>query len=134
MTYPNNANTYLAGTITTPSTLLITGISQSNPMSVTTTFDPVTAVNTYIAGMLVKLIVPKSYGMYQANGLIGKVMDVMGPVFLLSIDATSFDAFITPPSMAERPASLTPYGINNVEYNNTNLTNLPFKSLNNRGN
>lgn len=134
MTYPNNANTYLPGTITIPSTLLITAITNSKPMVMTTTYDPITAANTYIPGMVVKLVVPKSYGMYQANGLSGKILSVLGSVFTLAIDSTNFDPFVIPASTAEQPASIVPSGSNNTEYDNTTVYNLPFKSLNNRGN
>ncbi len=134
MSYPNNANTYLAGVITIPSTLLITAITNSKPMVMTTTYDPVTAANTYIPGMVVKLVVPKSYGMFQANGLSGKIISVLGSVFTLAIDSTNFDAFVIPASTAEQPASIVPSGSNNTEYNNTTVYNLPFKSLNNIGN
>ncbi len=134
MSYPNNANQYLPGTIQIPSTLLITGISNSAPMIMTTTYDPVTAVNTYIAGMVVKLLVPHSYGMYQANGLFGKILSVSGSTFTLAIDSTNFDSFVVPTGNVEQPASIAPSGSNNTQFDNTTVYNLPFKSLNNRNN
>ena len=134
MTYPNDANQYLPGVIQIPSTLLITGISNSFPMVMTTTYDPLTASNTYISGMVVKLLVPNSYGMYQANGLFGKILSVTGSTFTLAIDSTNFDSFVVPSGNAEQPASIAPSGSNNTQFDNTTVYNLPFKSLNNIGN
>jgi len=134
MNYPNNANTYLPGVIQIPSALQITAITQSMPMVMTTTYDPLTSANTYIPGMVVKLMVPRSFGMYQANGLLGKIIYVSGAVFTLAIDSTNFDPFIVPAITAEQPASIAPSGSNNTSYDNTTVYNLPFKSLNNIGN
>ncbi len=132
MSYPNNANQYLVGTIQTPSALEITAITKSYPMSVTINVDPITASNTYIAGQLVKLNIPYSYGMFQANGLVGKILSVGMSTLQLNIDSTHFDSFVVPP-IGEQPASLAPAGAQNLEF--SNLTRrVPFQSLNNRGN
>jgi hypothetical protein len=134
MSYPNNANYYLPGVVTIPSALQITSISQSSPMIMDTTYDPVTSSNTYIPGMVVKLVVPKSYGMFQANGLFGKILNVIGSIFTLALDSSNFDPFVVPGATAEQPASIVPSGSNNTQYDNTTVYNLPFKSLNNIGN
>lgn len=89
-------------------------------------------VNTYIPGMLVKLFVPQSYGMYQANGLVGQILSVIGNILTINIDSGMFDAFVAP-STGEQPASLAPSGSRNLPYDNT-TRNLPFQSLNNIGN
>ena len=134
MSYPNNANTYLPGTIQIPSTLQITAITQSNPMVMTTTYDPLTSANTYITGMVVLLVIPYSYGMFQANRLQGLILSVVGPTITLAIDSTNFDPFVIPAITAEQPASIAPSGSRNTQFNNTTGYNLPFKSLNNIGN
>lgn len=135
MSYPNNANYWLPPVVTTPSSLQITSITQSNPMVMNTTFDPVNMANTYAPGMLVRLFIPWSYGMWQANGLQGKVLDISGNTFTLGIDSTLFDPFVPPSSqLAQQPATLAPAGSKNTQINNFNLTNLPFRSLNNNGN
>ncbi len=129
-------NQYLPGVNTTPNSLLITAITQSMPMVVTVTFSnnaPNPRVNTYQNGMNVRLFVPWSYGMYQANGLIGTIKGVSGNVFILDIDSSLFDAFAIPASTAETPASISPYGSRNVEYDNT-TDQVAFQSLNNIGN
>lgn len=131
MAFPNN--TYLPGVIAIPSTLQITAITQSMPMTVTITFDPVTAVNTYIPGMKVKLAIPRSYNMWQANGLMGNILSITGSVFTLAIDSSHFDPFIVPAITAEQPANLVPLGSQNLQYSN-NTAQVAFQSLNNIGN
>lgn len=128
-------NQYLPPVITIPSSLLITGITQSMPMFVTVDIgNSTTEANTYIVGMAVRLFVPKSYGMYQANNLVGTIIQIIdGNFFGLSIDSTYFDAFVIPTGNAETPASLSPNGSRNLQYNNTTAL-VPFQSLNNIGN
>jgi hypothetical protein len=126
------ANQYLPGVIQIPSTLLITGITQSFPM-VITFIVPSTGANTYVLGQVVRLTVPRTWGMFQANGLMGKIMAVDSSTMTLNIDSTYFDTFVDGSSTSETPASLAPAGSQNLEYNN--LTNqVPFQSLNNIGN
>lgn len=126
------ANQYLPGVIQIPSALLITGITQSFPMVITFTV-PSTGANTYVVNQVVRLTVPKTWGMFQANGLTGKILAVDSTTMSLNIDSTYFDAFVDGSSTSETPASLAPSGSQNLEY--TNLTNqVPFQSLNNIGN
>jgi hypothetical protein len=129
-------NQYLPAVNTIPNSLVITAIAQSAPMVVTTTLvntAPNPRVNTYLVGMNVKLFVPQTYGMYQANGLIGTILGISGNVFTLNLDSTFFDTFSIPGTQVESPASLSPYGSKNLQYDNT--TDLvPFQSLNNIGN
>lgn len=132
--FPNNANTYLPGTIQISSTLLIIGMTQSYPMIISISVDPITAANTYIEGQLVKLNIPFEYGMQQANGITAKILaiDVMSNLIVVDINSINFDPFSIPIN-GEKPASLAPSGSNNLEF--SNLTNqVPFQSLNNRGN
>lgn len=127
------SNQYLPGVITIPSSLVITAITQSNPMVVTTVVNPVTEANSYIVGQLVRLMVPYSYGMYQANQLTGQITAINGLNFILNIDSTLFDPFVIPAPTAQEPASLAPAGSRNLQYsNNTDL--IGFQSLNNQGN
>lgn len=131
-------NQFLPGINTVPNSLLITAISQSCPMVVTATLvndnDPNPRVNTYQEGMNLRLNVPKSYGMYQANGLVGKIISINVNTFTLNLDSTLFDPFVIPASMAETPASLSPSGSRNVEYTNGTSHHVPFRNLNNIGN
>lgn len=134
MSYVNDSNQYLPGTIQTPSSIVITNITRTYPAIVTVDVDPVTESNTYQAGQLVKLTVPASYKMFQANNLTARILEVSGSDMAIDIDARLFDAFVTPTDpQAETPASLAPSGSQNLQFSN-DTNNIPFKSLNNRGN
>lgn len=96
-----------------------------------------TEANTYIVGMAIRIFVPIAYGMYQANNLIGTIVEINGADFTLNLDSSLFDPFMVPEiptgRIIENPASICPSGSRNLQYNNT--TNLvPFQALNNRGN
>lgn len=128
------SNQYLKPIITTPSSLVITAITQSSPMTVTVNIGNVsTESNTYIIGMAIRLRVPQTYLMYQANNLVGTIIGVIGNNLTLNIDSSKFDAFVVPFGNVEQPATISPNGSRNYEYNN-NSGSVPFKSLNNQGN
>ena len=133
MTVPNDANTYLAGTIQIPSSIVITNITRSYPMVVTVSVQPLSEANTYIAGQAVRLTVPITYKMFQANGLIGTILSVNNNDLTLDIDSTNFDTFSVPVGPTIQPASLAPAGSRNYQYNNDSRQ-VPFQSLNNIGN
>ncbi len=128
------SNNYLPPVITIPSSLLVINITQSAPMIVSVQVgNTTTEANTYIVGMAVRLFVPQSYGMYQANNLVGTITAINGSDFTLNLDSSSFDAFVIPSGSAETPASLAPNGSRNLQYDN--FTNsVPFQNLNNVGN
>jgi len=126
------ANQYLKGVIQIPSTLLITAMTQAYPVLVTFTV-PVTSENTYIPGQLVRLTVPRTWGMYQANGLTAEILSIGSTTMHLDLDTTHFDAFVDGSSTAETPASLAPAGSRNLQFNNT-TNRVPFQSFNNIGN
>lgn len=128
-------NQFLPGVITIPSTLLITGITQAFPMVVSVEVDnDTTQSNTYIVGMCVKLFIPRTYGMFQANGLTGTITSIVDSNFYLDINSTNFDAFAVPAGNVEIPASLSPNGSRNLQYSNSTIRTVPFHSLNNIGN
>lgn len=124
-----DANTYLPPTVLTPGFLLITAITQTYPMVITITDSD---ENSYIAGQLVRLTIPSSYGMFQANQLTGKIVSIDDTAFSVDIDARLFDAFSIPAS-GTTPASLAPAGSRNLEYSNS-TNKVAFQSLNNQGN
>lgn len=130
---PNNANTYLPGTIQIPSAMNINAISNSYPMVVTAEVNAVTEANSYIVGQVVRLTVPKRYGMFQANNLQGQIVAIDGLDFSLNLDSREFDVFSVPSGNVEQPASLAPAGSRNLQFNN-NTGQVPFQSLNDRGN
>jgi hypothetical protein len=129
------ANNYLPPMIQIPSSLLITAITQSVPMVITVQIgNPTTEANTYIVGMNVRLLVPRSYGMYQANNLVGTILVINGSNFTLSLDSSQFDPFVIPSGNVEQPASIAPFGSRNLQYTNGTSEFVPFQSLNNIGN
>jgi len=125
-------NQYLPGVIQIPSMFLITAMTQSYPLSLNFTV-PSTGSNSYIPGQLVRLTVPKPWGMYQANGLTAKILSINTTTMLLDIDSTNFDQFVDGSASSVTPASLAPAGSRNLEYNNS-TNDVPFQSLNNIGN
>ena len=128
------ANQYLPPVIQIPSSLLITSISQSSPMIIGVSIqNPTTEANTYIVGMAVRLMVPNTYGMYQANNLVGTIKAINGSNFTLNLDSSSFDPFVVPSGNVEQPATIAPNGSRNLQYNNS-TDQVPFQSLNNIGN
>jgi len=93
---------------------LITNITNAPIASVTTSF-----AHQYGDGLIVRLIVPKVYGMTQANNLTGTIT-VTGPTtFNIDIDTTAFDTFTypgaTPPPGTREPSQVIPIGeVNNI--------------------
>jgi Na+-transporting NADH:ubiquinone oxidoreductase subunit NqrD len=131
MSSPNINNPYLPGVVCIPSTLEITAITNAFPMAITTTMNSDQA-NTYIPGMAVRLFVPISFRMWQANNLIGTIVSVVSNVISVNIDSRNFDLFIVP-SGGTQPASLSPNGSRNYQYSNSSNI-VPFQNLNNIGN
>jgi len=129
------ANQYLPGTIMVPSQLLVTTITRAYPMVVTVDVsNPVAMFNNYIVGMAVRLTVPVAYGMFQADGLVGTIIEISNFDFSLNLDSRSFDAFVDATDAFDtQPASLSPAGSRNYQYNNDSRK-VPFQSLNNQGN
>jgi len=127
-------NQYLQPVIQIPSSLLVTAITNSSPMVITVQVgNASTEANTYIVGQAVRLNVPPTYGMYQANGLVGTITAINGSNFTLSLDSSQFDPFVVPSGNVEQPATIAPNGSRNYQYNNLSTT-VPFQSYNNIGN
>jgi hypothetical protein len=128
-------NQYLKPVILIPSSLEITAISQSLPMVITVAIQtPTTEADTYIVGMAVRLFVPITYRMFQANNLVGTITDITGNQFTLNLDSSQFDAFVVPVvTNNEQPATISPNGSRNYQYSN-NSRLVAFQNLNNIGN
>jgi len=125
-------NQFLKPFIQIPSAFLITGMTQSCPLIITFTV-PTTGSNTYIPGQTVRLTVPITWGMYQANGLTAKILSINSTTMTVNVDSTQFDPFVDGSAGPDTPASLSPSGSNNLEYNNF-TRQVAFQSLNNIGN
>lgn len=129
----NVNNPYLPGVVFIPGRFLITGITQSMPMQISFTV-PSNSSNTYVPGQLIRLFVPRSYGMYQADGLTAKIMSVQSITLTVNVNSLGFDAFVIPSDpLAETPASFVPAGAQNLTLDNT-TAQVPFQPLNNTGN
>lgn len=75
-----------------PAMRIISTITNSNPATVTTTID-----HDYISGEIVRLIIPKGFGMPQADKKYGEITVTGTDTFTIDIDTTHFDPF-SPPS------------------------------------
>lgn len=112
-----------------PGMLLISGITQANPMVVTIINS---IYNTYIVGQLVCLTIPPAYGMTQANELTAQIIAINGTAFTLNFNSIGFDTFVVPVGVTiSQPASLAPAGNRNIDI--TNISD-PFRSLTTQGN
>ena len=125
-----SANTFLPPTPVIPGFLLITNITKSSPMVVSIVDSD---ENTYIVGQLVYLSVPATYKMIQANTLVGTILEINGNDFSLNINSTLFDTFVVPSVGQTQPATLSPAGSRNLQFNNS-TNRVPFQSLSNQGN
>jgi len=97
-----------------PAMRKILSITQTNPIVVTTTYDGITAGdNQYGTGLIVRLIIPRGFGMPQADGLLGAVTVIDSSSFSMPIDATFFDPFVIPnaqPGSFYTAAQVVPVG------------------------
>jgi len=110
-----SANVFLAPSPVAPPFLLITGITNANPMVVT-----VSTSNSYVVGQLATFTIPFPYGIFQLDGLTGLITAVAADnlSFSVAIDSNQFDAFVTPSLYQAQPATLTYSGSRNI-YNTT---------------
>lgn len=97
----------------------ILSITQAENALVTTTFDGVNPGNhQYGTGLTARLYVPDGFGMVQADKLEGIVTVVNDTQFTITIDTTTFDAFVVPayqPGAFGTPAQVVPVGeINSI--------------------
>ena len=74
-----------------PAMRIIASISNGFPAVVTTTF-----ANQYISGIIVRLNVPKGFGMVEANQLYGPIVVTGDTTFTIDLDTRTFTPFIAP--------------------------------------
>lgn len=79
---------------------VISMISQSNPMTVTTSGN-----SNYVPGMLVRFMIPQQFGMQQLNSIQAQVIGVSGTSVNLDVDSTGFEPFAYPSLL---PSAYTP--------------------------
>lgn len=88
-----------------PQFLYVTSISKATQAVVTLSVDP---SQYYVVGMKVRFSVPYSMGMYQINGLTGKIVSVNASTYQITvdIDSSAFSTFVFPASTASPTAAL----------------------------
>ena len=74
-----------------PSMRIISAITNSNPASVTTTFD-----HDYITGTIVRFYIPEAEKMTQLDKMKGTITVTGATTFTVDIDTTNFDSFSIP--------------------------------------
>ncbi len=74
-----------------PTLRIISAITNDNPALVTTTIS-----HDYITGEIVRLKIPKGFGMQQANNLLGVVTITSPDEFTIDINTTRFEPFSPP--------------------------------------
>jgi hypothetical protein len=76
----------------------ITAITNGFPAMVTTSFP-----HSYLSGLIVRMVVPHIYGMYQINDIKGTIQVVSDTAFNININTTTFDAFVIPMELVNQP-------------------------------
>ena len=74
-----------------PAMRLINSITQANPCVVETTFD-----HDYTTGLIVRIYVPRKYGMFQIDKKAAEITVLTPTTFSIDIDTTNYDSFSAP--------------------------------------
>ena len=115
----------------------ILSITQAYPAVVTTTFDGTNpGDHLYKTGLIVRLDIPKGYGMEQANLLYAPITVLSDSTFSIDIDTTAMDAFVAPAAPVTigsgrftkypNPAQAVPIGKINEQLINAVKNVLPY--------
>jgi len=76
-----------------PAMRLINSITNANPCVVECTFD-----HDYVTGLILRLYIPKNYGMYQADKFVGEITVLSPTTFSMNLNTTNYDSFSAPTS------------------------------------
>lgn len=79
-----------------PAMRIVTAMTNSNPIVVTTSFS-----HLYLSGLIVRIDIPKGFGMLQMNQKFGPITVINDTQFTLPIDSTYFDLFVIPTQFPE---------------------------------
>jgi len=92
----------------------ILSITNGFPATVVTTFDGTNPGNNqYNSGLIVRLRIPKGWGMVQADQLEGPITVIDSATFSIPIDTTNMDPFVVPaydPGHFGTPPQVAPVG------------------------
>lgn len=69
---------------------VISTVTNANPAAITTTTN-----HQYISGMIVRLNIPRGFGMQQANQKYGEITVTGNTTFTIDIDTIGMDAFLS---------------------------------------
>jgi hypothetical protein len=84
---------------------VISNITNAFPAVVTTTIP-----HQYQDGMIVRLLVPNSFGMWQVNKMIGQITIIDTVTFSILLDTTAFNPFVVPTRKTRNFAQSIPVG------------------------
>jgi len=99
-----------------PAMRVIIAITNTNPASITTSFDGINPANHgYLTGTIVRIDVPNGYGMTQINQQFGPITVTSPTTFTIPIDAIAYDVFVFPNTFPEnrQEAQSVPIGEDN---------------------
>lgn len=107
-----------------PAMRIVTNITQSTPLVVTTSFD-----HDYVTGLIVRLSVPRNYGMFQVDGLVGPITVLGHNSFSMDTDTTAYDSFLAPtsPPCYRKTAIVIPVG--NIDIDNAGYDTLAVRNV-----
>ena len=74
-----------------PAMRLITNITNERKCVITTSFN-----HDYVTGLIVRLYVPRNYGMFQINHHTGVITVLSDDTFSMDLDTTNYDSFLAP--------------------------------------
>jgi len=103
---------------------LISSITNAYPAEVTTTF-----AHNYGTGDIVRLNIPKWYGMIQADKLVEAITVTGATTFTIDIDTTGFDPFSIPapvPWYVDSYPQVTPVGEVSANLSGATQNVLPY--------
>ncbi len=76
----------------------VTSVTNGFPAVVTTSFP-----HSYLNGLIVRMVIPFNYGMFQLNDLKSVITVLSDTTFSINIDTTNFDVFAIPTEAMDQP-------------------------------
>lgn len=109
-----------------PALRIITAITNGFPAQVTTSFS-----HQYKTGLIVRLRIPKGFGMYQADQLFAPITVTGLTTFTINIDTTRFDLFVVPDTDPDdlQSAQAIPTGEVNSSLSSSYRNVLPYGAV-----
>jgi hypothetical protein len=97
-----------------PAMRIITDITRGPTTTITTSPD-----HDYVTGLIVRLYVPRNYGMIQINNFVGIITVLSSDSFSMVLDTTTYDSFLAPasPPYYRETALVVPVGNVDDVYN-----------------